>query len=391
MRKIEQQSSDLEKKDIPFVRIRNLSKEFGSFTAVSDFSADVYKGETLALLGPSGCGKTTILRCIAGLERPTAGSVDIGSAVVFDGSKRINVTPEHRGLGVVFQSYAIWPHMTVAENVAFPLKVRGTPKAQIAKDVSEILRLVGLGSSGDQSATDLSGGQQQRVALARALVHRPQLVLFDEPMSNLDAKLREQMRVELKLLQDRLRFTAIYVTHDQSEAFALANKIIVMNKGQVEAAGATRDIFWEPPTEFVAKYFGLNVLRGRVVGVATDQELARSLAQVEFADQFRLWGHVAPGCSIVLDAEAAFCVRKEHLHLTPALATADTRVDDSGKNQSFEAEIRTSAFQGLNDEYVVAAKGVEFRTLHQSIGIGSSASRVFLDRKDCIVLPISSA
>jgi len=391
MRKIEQQSSDLEKTDKPFVRIRNLSKQFGSFTAVSDFSAEVYKGETLALLGPSGCGKTTILRCIAGLERPSAGLVDIGGAVVFDGSKRINITPERRDLGVVFQSYAIWPHMTVAENIAFPLKVRGTPKAQISKDVSAVLKLVGLGSFGDQSATDLSGGQQQRVALARALVHRPRLVLFDEPMSNLDAKLREQTRLELKLLQDRLRFTAIYVTHDQSEAFALADKITIMNNGQVEAAGAARDIFREPPTEFVAKYFGLNVLQGRVVAVSTEQGLARSLAQVEFANQFRLWGHVPPGRSIALDAKVAFCVRKEHLHLKPASATAGVCVDDRGKNQSFEAEIRTCSFQGLNDEYVVATKGVEFRVLHQSIGIGQPAARVFLDRGDCIVLPISSA
>lgn len=372
----------------PFMRVSNLTKKFGSFTAVEDFSAEVHKGETLALLGPSGCGKTTILRCIAGLETPTAGSIEIENVVAFHATRRINLTPENRELGMVFQSYAIWPHMTVADNVGFPLKVRGIPQAQITKQVSEILTLMGLDASGKQRATDLSGGQQQRVALARALVHRPRLVLFDEPMSNLDAKLREQMRLELKMLQERLKFTAIYVTHDQSEAFALAHRIIIMNRGRIEAAGQAREIFREPATRFVASYFGLNVLEGHVVAIETSDNTSMMHAQVSVAKRLRLWGRVPAGHSVSVGSKIALCVRKEHVHLAAQSPAAPVvRTGDGSERQCFQAEVRVSAFQGTNDEYVVAIDGVEFRALHHSIGTNIHAAEVFLDRHDCIILP----
>ena len=229
-----------------FVRVGNLKKRFGSLAAVDDVSFEVAEGHTLALLGPSGCGKTTILRSIAGLETPDQGSIAIGGKVVFDAAARVNLLPEARELGIVFQSYAVWPHMSVADNVGFPLKVRGLPKAEREERVDRILETVGLSAARDKPAPDLSGGQQQRVALARALVHEPRLVLFDEPMSNLDARLRGRMRMELAVLQKRLGFTAIYITHDQAEAFSLAETVVVMNHGRIETIGDPRSVFARP-------------------------------------------------------------------------------------------------------------------------------------------------
>jgi len=217
-------------------------------------------------LGPSGCGKTTILRCLAGLETPDAGVVEIGGKRVFDKANGIDLMPEQRELGIVFQSYAVWPHMTVAENVAFPLKVRGMPTAERMARASKMLETVGLAGLESRSATLVSGGQQQRIALARALIHEPRLVLFDEALSNLDAQLREHMRMELRILQERLGFTAIYVTHDQSEAFGLADTVVLMNAGKIETTGPAREVFQRPSTAFAARFFGMNVLAGRMVG-----------------------------------------------------------------------------------------------------------------------------
>ena len=185
--------------------------------------------------------------------------IEIGGEAVFDGASRINLLPEERELGIVFQSYAVWPHMSVADNVGFPLRVRKWQKRSAPRASTGFLEIVGLSAARDKPAPELSGGQQQRVALARALVHEPRLVLFDEPLSNLDAQLRDQMRLELKVLQDRLRFTAIYVTHDQAEAFALAELVVVMNRGRIETIGSPREVFRRPRTPFVARFLGLNV------------------------------------------------------------------------------------------------------------------------------------
>jgi iron(III) transport system ATP-binding protein len=237
--------------------------------ALQGVSFDVARGTTVSLLGPSGCGKTTVLRSIAGLETPNAGRIRIGDTVVFDSESRVSLAPETRQVGMVFQSYAIWPHMTVAENVGFPLKIRHVAAHEIASRVADVLSLVGLAGLGGRPATNLSGGQQQRVALARAIVHEPRLVLFDEPLSNLDAKLREQMRTELKLLQSRLGFTAIYVTHDQAEALALSDNVVVMNHGLVEGMAPPRELFAYPPTPFVANFLGFdNLFEGKVAWVA---------------------------------------------------------------------------------------------------------------------------
>ena len=249
----------------PFVRVSAIHKSFGSIPALRGVGFDVALGRTVSLLGPSGCGKTTMLRSIAGLETPDAGRIGIGNTVVFDSEQMINLPPERRQIGMVFQSYAVWPHMTVGQNVGFPLKIRQTATNVIKLKVHEVLNLVGLTGFAERPSTNLSGGQQQRVALARAIVHEPRLVLFDEPLSNLDAKLRQQMRTELKLLQDRLGFTAIYVTHDQEEALALSDTIVVMNHGRVEAIAPPRELFNNPRTPFVANFVGFdNLYDGKV-------------------------------------------------------------------------------------------------------------------------------
>jgi iron(III) transport system ATP-binding protein len=272
---------------LAFVRVTSLRKLFGALVAVDGVSFAVEAGHTLALLGPSGCGKTTILRCIAGLDNADAGMIEIAGRTVFDGASGVNLKPEQRDLGVVFQSYAVWPHMTVAENVGFPLKVRRCPKAEIAVRTGRILDLVGLANAKDKQATALSGGQQQRVALARALVHEPSLVLFDEPMSNLDAQLRARMRMELAVLQERLGFTAIYVTHDQAEAFALAETVVVMNHGCIETAGDPREVFARPQTPFVAEFLGFNVNRGQAVSVLPQADGFH--VEVALGGGFRMW------------------------------------------------------------------------------------------------------
>ena len=240
--------------------------------AVHDVSFEVKEGEMFTLLGPSGCGKTTTLRSIAGLEKPDSGRIQVGDTVMFDGVKGqrpLNVPANVRGLGMVFQSYAIWPHMSVFDNVAFPLQVRKRAerpgKAEIAEKVARVLEVMELGHLSDRPATKLSGGQQQRLALARALVTQPPLLLLDEPLSNLDAKLRESLRFELKRLQRDLGITSVYVTHDQVEALMLSSKIAVMRDGEVMQLGKPRDIYTNPTSRFVAEFIGTsNFLNGTV-------------------------------------------------------------------------------------------------------------------------------
>jgi iron(III) transport system ATP-binding protein len=225
-------------------------------------------GTFFTLLGPSGCGKTTTLRCVAGLEQPDAGMIRIGDDTMFDAARRVAVPLNRRNVGMVFQSYAIWPHMSVFENVAFPLRVakdRSYAKAEIVRLVGEALDTVSLGGFGDRSATRLSGGQQQRVALARAIVRKPRLLLLDEPLSNLDASLREEMRNELRRLQQQIGVTTVYVTHDQSEALEMSDSIAVMEQGRIVQIGAPRDIYFNPANGFVARFVGTtNWLAGQV-------------------------------------------------------------------------------------------------------------------------------
>ena len=237
--------------------------------AVNGVSFTVAKGEHVTLLGPSGCGKTTTLRTIAGLETPSAGSIHIDGRAMYSAAERTNVMAEKRGVSMVFQSYAVWPHMTVFDNVAYGLRVRKQSKGEIKENVDRALGLVQMRHLADRAASKLSGGQQQRVALARAIAFSPTVVLFDEPLSNLDAKLRAEMRVELRELQRRLGITSVYVTHDQEEALAISDRVIVMNVGVIEQIGTPEDIYNRPRNRFVADFVGsANLIKGRVLGAA---------------------------------------------------------------------------------------------------------------------------
>jgi iron(III) transport system ATP-binding protein len=249
------------------IRIERISKRFahrvkGEVYAVRDVSLTVQPGEFLTLLGPSGCGKTTTLRMIAGFERPDSGRVFIGEQDVTD------QMANQRNIGFVFQNYALFPHLPVFENVAYGLRVKGLPEAELAQAVRDVLQLVGLGGYDRQFPHQLSGGEQQRVALARAIVIRPRVLLFDEPLSNLDAKLRVHMRREIQQLQKQLSITAVYVTHDQEEAMAISDRIVVMDQGAIMQEGTAEDLYRHPASEFVAQFIGrTNLLIGEVVGV----------------------------------------------------------------------------------------------------------------------------
>jgi iron(III) transport system ATP-binding protein len=253
------------------VKVDGLLKKYGDIVAVDDITMDFEKGTLTTLLGPSGCGKTTTLRCIAGLEKPDKGVISIDDATVF--SQDTNVPPERRKVGIVFQSYAIWPHMTVFDNIAFPLKIRHASRHEIGQKVKKMMDLVRLTGLGDRPATQVSGGQQQRIALARALVFDPEVLLLDEPLSNLDTSLRDIVRVELREIQRSLGITTIYVTHDQSEALSISDKVVVIRSGKVMAVGPPREIYSRPSNDFVASFVGkANLVPGKLARM--DERLA---------------------------------------------------------------------------------------------------------------------
>ncbi len=245
------------------VELKHITKSFGDNTVLREFSQTFQDGEFITLLGPSGCGKTTMLRIIAGFEKPTTGELYIDGQLVSGG--KTFVPPEKRGIGMVFQSYAVWPHMNVFNNVAYPLTLKKTPKAEIQKQVERVLQIVHLTQYAKRLPNQLSGGQQQRVALARALVAAPGLLLLDEPLSNLDAKLRESMRFEIKEIQKQLGITVVYVTHDQTEAMAMSDRIFLINRGVVQQSGTPEEIYNHPVNQFVADFLGkVDFFKGEV-------------------------------------------------------------------------------------------------------------------------------
>jgi iron(III) transport system ATP-binding protein len=247
------------------VRIEKLVKRFGNVAAVAGVDIMIPEGKIVTLLGPSGCGKTTTLRCLAGFENADEGRIWIGDRLVFDSKQNINLVPQKRDMGMVFQSYAVWPHMSVFENIAFPLRIRKTSRGKIKDQVERAMRMVGIEELKDRLPSEISGGQQQRVAFARAIVYDPAVLLLDEPLSNLDAKLRERMRFEILELQRKIGITTVYVTHDQEEAMVLSDEVLVMDLGKVVQRGDPEDIYFEPHNEFVADFIGkINFLRGVV-------------------------------------------------------------------------------------------------------------------------------
>ncbi len=295
----------------------SVTKLFGPTAAVDSVSLSIRRGEVFTLLGPSGCGKTTTLRLVAGLEHPDAGEITLRDRVVASAPRRLFVAPNRRNLGMVFQSYAVWPHMTVFENVAYPLELRGMSRAQVRDKVARVLELVGLAGTETRPGTLLSGGQMQRLALCRALVYEPDLLLLDEPFSNLDAKLREQMRGEVKLLQRRLGITVLFVTHDQVEALSLSDRIAVMNRGQVEQVGPPRSLYEQPASAFVRDFLGQTViLRGRIG--ATTSGLGGVTVEMNGALAGRtLAGRPAPSVALATGAAAHVAIRPEDIEVGP--------------------------------------------------------------------------
>ena len=256
-----------------YLIVDHLTKLFGKTRAADDVSFTVGKGEMVTLLGPSGCGKSTTLRCVAGLETIDDGQIIMDGECVSSAREHISIPPERRDIGMVFQSYAVWPHMTVWGNVAYPLQMHKVGKEEVDTRVRQMLALVGLSDMVDRNVTKLSGGQQQRVVLARALVHNPRMLLFDEPLSNLDARLRVSMRFEIRQLQQRVGISALYVTHDQTEAMVLSDRVIVMNKGRIEQVGHPLEIYRKPVSAFVASFFGeVNFIEGTLASFEASEQ-----------------------------------------------------------------------------------------------------------------------
>jgi len=314
------------------VIVEGLEVAHGPTQAVRSLSFAARRGELMTLLGPSGCGKTTSLRAIAGLETPSAGRVVLEGRVAFDQAAGIDLAPERRGLSMVFQSYAIWPHMTVFENVAFGLRARRAKRDEIAASVRRGLEAVGLHPLADRPATRLSGGQQQRVALARAIACNSSVILLDEPLSNLDAMLRMEMRAEFKALQHRLGFTAIYVTHDQEEALVLADRVLVMRNGLVEQTGRPAEIHDRPRTRFVADFVGVR----NVFPCEVKQDGGRFVAILDNGVRLQLRGEPAKVPSCV-------CFRPISVSLSPrpdAQAMAATLIRATYLGDLMEYELR---------------------------------------------------
>jgi ABC-type Fe3+/spermidine/putrescine transport system ATPase subunit len=283
---------------------------------VDDLSLDIHDGEIVTLLGPSGCGKTTTLRIVAGLERADAGSIHFGDKAVVITERRLSLSPEKRRIGMVFQSYAIWPHMTVGQNVAFPLRALKYPRGEIRERIDRALDLVGMTGFHDRPAPLLSGGQQQRVALARALVTEPRVLLLDEPFSNLDAKLREQMRIEVKLLQSRLNIATLFVTHDQSEALGLSDRIVLMRAGVVQQEGPGRQLYEHPANEFVRDFVGKTLLfRGSIETADTSDRVG---VLIDGTKETIVYGSLPGDQALKVGARAQLAVRPEDLEIIPA-------------------------------------------------------------------------
>ncbi|EML7081166.1 ABC transporter ATP-binding protein [Klebsiella oxytoca] len=321
--------------------VENLHLTYGDNPVLKGVSMALRRGEVVSLLGPSGSGKTTLLRAVAGLEKPTSGTIAIGKTRVYEGNPRSEIPAEERNLGLVFQSYALWPHKTVFENVAYPLRLRKVAAAEITQRVQSVLDQLGLGHLGNRHPHQLSGGQQQRVAIGRALVYNPPVILLDEPLSNLDAKLREEARVFLRELIVKLGLSALMVTHDQNEAMAISDRILLLNNGVIEQQGTPQEMYGSPRTLFAAEFMGSN---NRLHGTVTDLDNGR--ARIEGAS-WALWGMAGEGVSV--GAEATAVIRVERL-----------RIASSPEENMLELALLTSMYLGDRWEYLFRTEGDDF-------------------------------
>ncbi|MGC7100820.1 ABC transporter ATP-binding protein [Amycolatopsis lurida] len=310
------------------VGVEALELAYGEHRAVKNLDLTIPDGRSVVLLGESGCGKTSTMRCIAGLEAPSGGRITIGDRTVFDGDTGVSVPPSRRNIGMVFQSYAVWPHMTVADNVAFPLRMKGMNRARSRKRAVEVLDVVGLGHLGDRGASLLSGGQMQRVALARSMAMEPAVLLLDEPLSNLDARLRDDLRVELRRIQVERGLTSLYVTHDQTEALALADSIAIMQGGRITQLGAPEEIYARPASATIARFLGVT----NVFEVASVDGNRVRLAE---SGQELVVGDTANG--------GHACIRPEHVLVTPGEHAAS---DGGPPVNLLHGTVEVAVFQG---------------------------------------------
>ncbi len=321
--------------------IQGLTKKFvtGTLPALSNINLTITEGQLTTLLGPSGCGKTTTLNCIAGLEQPDEGVIRIGDFYMTDTGRKLILPPEQRQIGMVFQSYALWPHMKVFDNVAFSLKLQKVSGSEIKKRVIDALELVDLGDLSGRYPFQLSGGQQQRVALARAVVTRPRLLLLDEPLSNLDAKIRETSRVWLRELQQRVGITTVYVTHDQSEAFAMSDKIAVMSKGNLLQYSPPEELYEHPATQFVAEFIGATSF---LKGIVTSVEGNKVSVRLSNGDEMKISDHSERHWQ--MNNEVVVAIRSERVEVAS---------DDKQGGNILHAGILSSTFLGSKWQHVV--------------------------------------
>ena len=343
------------------VCLQGITKSFGTVDVIHGVSVDIEHGEFVVLVGPSGCGKSTLLRMIAGLEDPSDGTISIGNTVVND------LLPKERDVAMVFQSYALYPHMTVRENISFSLELQKRPKHEIDAAVIEASTILGLGDYLDRRPKALSGGQRQRVAMGRAIVRKPRVFLFDEPLSNLDAKLRTVMRKEVKLLHQRLKTTSIYVTHDQTEAMTMADKIVVMNDGLIEQIGSPMDLYNSPNNLFVAEFIGapqMNLLSG-----VAETEATSTLIQLSVGAAVSV-----PGVSLQPGQSVQLGIRPEHLSVVPggALNAVVDIVEPMGNETHLSCSADSTELRLVEDAAVTFRPGDRV-----SLGFDASKAHVF--------------
>jgi iron(III) transport system ATP-binding protein len=357
---------------MPEIHVDGLVKTFGEQRALNRVTFSVEHGELFTLLGPSGCGKSTTLMSIAGFQQPEQGGIVVGDETFFDAGRRVNVAAERRNLGIVFQSYAVWPHMTVFENLAFPLKVRKLKRQEIRARVHEVLELVEMHDYANRYPHQLSGGQQQRVALGRALAYSPSVLLLDEPFSNLDAKLRERARTWVKELQQNLGLTTIFVTHDQDEALSMSDRVVVMSAGEIQQIGTPEEVYRAPANRFVAEFVGRVNL---IDGVVASLDGARAVVDVDASHRLA----VATSDGRALAGQVTVAVRPEAVTLM--------RADDATTNgtNTWDANVHAVAFLGDHYEYELEAGAIPL-TVQSAQRIPGERIKVHIPPEACAVV-----